>query len=265
MCPFCTEKIKLSYSESHDVDAESNQRRSTLCVSSEPNENHKSTLSMVFSTPEARRELEAEMYAHRHAAGDLEDISTLDRRARAVSQGSRRSVHMNRVGIGLRGAATSNRIPQNRVISDDDETEQSLRRPQSLSYLQARASSGSRGQRDSSVASSGSQAEWVALHDMLVSSRHDSIGISASDLLRLEESMLSQAMQQSLLASGVAEDMDRSCVFTDARSTPAEEIQQHTEIRLSDLSLISDNDLDEEALLELALALSLQNDESTAM
>jgi hypothetical protein len=289
-CPFCTDNLKITFinsgaprAGSGDTDTGSGaggcpsrlkglQDASIAATATEGKGTSgigtgTSTSTGVFSSAEARRELEAEMTAHRHMAGDMEDISIVESRARTQSQQGYRAARMRVFGGtgGTGGTGTAQRSHSRSVLgnyhqqqqhqqsaavrqarardppsSDEEDGVQRGQRGQGrvgqrpLPYLRPASSgtsSGTLGTSGSGGSGSGSpraataaprqgqasrqgqgqgsagqgsaghgsarqagpvREEWLALHDLLVSSRHEEVGIDTQSLSRMEERMMEQ-------------------------------------------------------------------------
>ena len=165
------------------------------------------TKEILLSSVEARRELEAEMTAHRHMAGDVEDIEVVDRRARSMSRAARMAAHLNRAG-GRRRSDPHYRTQQLYGVhshfgdnSSDEEYEQNepFQRREPLPYLRGGAVTSAATRTPTSRFSAPRTApppreEWLALHDLLVNARHSEAGIGDEHVSQLEERMLEQVM-----------------------------------------------------------------------
>ena len=156
---------------------------------------------IVLSSPDARRELEAEMQNHRRSAGDIQDVAAIEARSRSASAAEARRAQMERLrratsqGSSSRVVSdTSRQTPRqvmsrmfelNRSDSDDEETETRRRPPPS------------RPARGPSAANSQDRSrhgdEWMDLHEMLTSTRGgDAVPVDEDDISRIEQYMIMQ-------------------------------------------------------------------------
>ena len=147
-------------------------------------------------------ELEAEMQAHRYAAGDIEDISAIDSRMRSQSHSSNRNRQLNQYRrnhsqietISSRQNARSRyRRSLDSMHGEDEPTLSSDQTRRPLPFLRPQRSPQYAPRPPPGGAVAGGE-EWLALHDMLVNARHEEVGISGAHLARLEERMLMQVI-----------------------------------------------------------------------